>query len=147
MPGGRPRKPVAQKLMEGTFRADRDGDPSLLVPSAGSPEPPSHLSGEALAFWWRVVPDLAASRIATERDSAELAIMCEWWARYRRYSDEVDGLNPQDKAAYQLTVLCGICCTNFDRVASKFGLNPSDRSKLRVDPATAPRRVESRRRG
>lgn len=146
MPRGRPRKPVAQKVAEGTFRPDRDGDPALQVEASGLPVPPADLSAEALAFWNLIVPQLVASKVAAEADSTQLGMMCQWWARYQRYSEACDTLPIDDKGLYQMTVLCGIAWTNFDKIAARFGLTPSDRAKLRVDPSKAATRVDSRKR-
>ena len=147
MPGGRPRKPVAAKILAGTFRADRDGPPSSQVGAGGAPEAPARLSGEALALWGRVVPGLAASGVARSCDSEALAMMCEWWGRYRRFSEALDRALDAGESTYQLTLQVGIATTNFDRLAARFGLTPADRAKLRVDAAAAPRRVDARRRG
>lgn len=146
MPGGRPRKPVQAKILAGTYRADRDGDPASLVRAAGSPVAPAHLSGEALAFWGRIVPGLVASGVAAACDGPALTAMCEWWARYRRYSEALDAA-PADGDAYQLLVMVGISTTNFDRLASRFGLTPSDRAKLRTEPKTVATPVPPRKRG
>lgn len=132
MPAGRPRQPDEIKILNGTWRADRDGDPTTAVVADGEPTPPRYLKKEALAFWREIVPPLVANGIAKACDSAQLAIMCEWFARYCRLSRRLDRMRDNAKALYQTTVLCGICWTNFDKLASRFGLTPSDRSKLRI---------------
>lgn len=143
---GRPRKPVAAKILDGSFRADRDGDPSTLVLPGGTPQPPPDLAGEALAFWHKVVPGLVATRIAAACDTPSLAMMCEWWARYRTYARRLDEA-PADKNTYQLMLQVGIATTNFDRLASRFGLTPADRNKLRVDAGGGRLPVAARKRG
>lgn len=146
MPGGRPRKPTAAKILDGTYRPDRDGSPEQVVSAAGSPEPPPELQGDALAFWRRVIPGLCERNCAAVCDASALAMMCEWWARYRRYSEALDAMIPTDKGTYQMTVLCGIATTNFDKLAARFGLTPSDRAKLRADPVKR-QAVPTRKRG
>jgi P27 family predicted phage terminase small subunit len=146
MPRGRPKKPDDLKILDGTWRRDRDGKPEERVQAEGEPVPPSHLKGESLSFWKHVVPGLIKSGVAKEADAPELAMMCEWWGRYRRYSRMLDRMKNNDKNLYQTTILCGIACTNFDKVASKFGLTPSDRAKLRVPNKPKEGGVMSRKR-
>ena len=61
---GRPKKPPELKILEGTFRADRDGDPSDQVQASGLPARPRGLKGEAKKFWDAVVPLLTAAGVA-----------------------------------------------------------------------------------
>lgn len=136
------------KILAGTFRQDRDGDPSSAVRAGGAPEPPAHLAGEALAFWQQVVPGLVSSGVAAACDSSALAMMCEWWQRYRQFSDALDAALVSKIPTYQLTLQVGIATTNFDRLASRFGLTPSDRARLKIAPkATASTPVPARKRG
>jgi P27 family predicted phage terminase small subunit len=144
---GRPRKPTAAKILEGTWREDRDGDPALVVPAAGEPVCPVGLKGEALSMWERIVPRLVESGVARECDSDQLAAMCRWWARYRLGEKRLEKLQPGHKREYQQTLLVAICWTNFDKIASRFGMTPSDRAKLRLDPSVKkPGGVRSRER-
>jgi len=149
MPGGRPRKPIALKITEGTFRADRDGDLAAQVQAGGSPSPPEHLAGDALEFWNQVVPGLISAGVAAACDSPALAMMCEWWARHRRFSRQLDEMTIDPGEVYRTTILCGIAWTNFDKIASRFGLTPSDRAKLSVRPSGGASKgaVPARKRG
>lgn len=135
MPGGRPRKPDELKILDGTFRADKDGDPAVLVPGDGEPVPPGHLKGEALTFWKQIVLQLLKMGVAKVSDSAELAAMCEWHARYLRVSRALDRCPVTGAGSgklSQLLVSASIAWDKFDRIACRFGLTPSDRAKLRV---------------
>src|SRR5688572_22900134 len=132
MPRGRPRKPDELKILDGTWRPDKDADPSAPPVADGVPVMPRRLVGEAAEMWGRVVPGLIASGLAKERDADQLASMCEWWGRYREYSDRLDTA-PESQDTYRLMIQVGICHTNFDKVASRFGLTPSDRAKLRME--------------
>lgn len=135
MAAGRPRKPDEMKILDGTWRADRDGDPSADVVADGEPVPPSFLKGEALRFWREVVPGLVASGIAKARDSYQLAELCTWWARHRRLSRMIDTAKNADKRLHSLILMAGIAWMNFDKIAVRFGLTPSDRAKLRLPAA------------
>ncbi len=141
----RPRKPHELKVLEGTFRPDRDGDPAT-VPASGSPAPPAHLKGEALAFWKSVVPGLIEAGVAKERDAAELAGMCEWWARYRRFSRQLDRAKGTAKNLQAMVVRAGISWDKFASIACRFGLTPADRAKLRADLTPKKPGVAARRR-
>ncbi len=134
MPGGRPRKPTSAKILDGTFRADRDGPADSVVPAPGSPVAPASLQGEALAFWNQIVPDLVARGVAAACDAPTLGYLCEWWSLYRRL---YDSLPPEGSLAgcTQTITQMAIATDKFDRLASKYGLNPSDRAKLRIAPA------------
>src|SRR4051812_48448069 len=97
MPGGRPRKPDEVKILEGTFRPCRDGSPADAAQADGEPGRPKHLKGEALALWKDMVPGLVARGIAKAVDAAELTLMCEWWARHRRFGRALDRMKDTDK--------------------------------------------------
>ncbi len=142
---GRPRKPITVKILEGTFRADRDTAHLLGLP-VGEPKPPAHLAGVPLDLWQQIIPGLISRGFVSACDDTALSLMVEWLAKYRRYSDAADSMPIDDKGLYQMTLLAGIAATNFDRFASRFGLTPADRSRLKVDPATAPRKVAARKR-
>jgi P27 family predicted phage terminase small subunit len=147
MAAGRPRKPDELKILEGTFRKDRDGDPSQAVQATGEPAPPPHLKGEALAFWSEVVPGLVATGVAKAADAPALAGMCEWWARYRKLARRLDRMTGKAaKAMPQVVMMLGIAWDKFDRVAARFGLTPSDRAKLRLGDQQKTAGVMSRRR-
>ncbi len=143
---GRPRKPVAAKILAGTFRPDRDGDPASQVQAAGVPEAPAHLDGEARACWDRIVPGLAASGVAAACDANALTAMCEWWALYRRLADALVAA-PADRTICQLTTAAAIANDKWAAMAGRFGLTPSDRAKLKAEPKALPSAVPARKRG
>ncbi len=145
MARGRPRKPTQAKVLEGTYRRDRDGDPAAIV-ADGQPRPPKPLKGDALKLWQDLVPGFVAGGLVGERDSAALAGMCEWYARYRRLGDQLDQIDLDDKDIHALTLRVAIAWDKFCQTAARFGLTPSDRAKLRVDVAAAKPKVASRKR-
>jgi phage terminase small subunit len=127
---GRPRKPVEAKILEGTFRADKDGDPTTFL-APGEPVPPPHLKGPALEFWGEVVPGLVALGVARAADAPALAEMCTWYARYRKLARAFDRakVGPGNSG---LMMQMGVSFDKFNGLAARFGLTPSDRAKLRV---------------
>ena len=131
MPRGRPPKPTQAHILAGTFREDRHGN---APPSTGAPEIPAHLTGEAAKHWAAVVPGLVAQRIAGESDAPALAMLCEWYAVW------LDGMKALRLAtAGTLEASRAISVTaqaahNWQTLASRFGLTPADRARLRVEP-------------
>lgn len=127
---GRPRKPVAAHLLDGTYREDRHGNSFL---PGGEPTKPDWLSPEANELWDLIVPQL--SGIATAVDAAELAALCDWWALYRiarRTLAEIS--DRKSRSYYDAQILVGAAWKQFSAIASKFGLTPSDRARLQVSP-------------
>lgn len=133
MAKGRPRKPIASHVLEGTARDDRHGDIADAWQPDGAPEMPSWLKDAARDLWQQLAPRLVGSKVATGVDSAELAALCDWWARYREASIVADAV--QDKQStefYRCSILASMAWKNFATAAAKFGLNPSDRARLKI---------------
>jgi len=145
MPGGRPRKPAPIKILEGTFRADRD-TPGVIAD--GTPTPPASLKGDALRLWGEIVPGLVARGVANACDEQALALMVRWLAMAHRYTAAAEKMALSNKGLPRMANLAATATSQFDRIAARFGLTPSDRAKLRADPnAKAASKVASRKRG
>jgi P27 family predicted phage terminase small subunit len=144
---GRPRKPTELKLLHGTHREDRDGPLGSAVRLEGVPAMPGHLNDDAKAFWSAVVPGLVATRVAAACDAPVLGEMCVWWEVYRRFSDHLQDTGAEEDGALRAMVNAKMAWKEFDRIAARFGLTPSDRARLRVDPAPASAGVQPRKRG
>ncbi len=128
------RKPTELKVLDGSFRADRHGDPHS-VPASGEPEPPTTLSVEERACWDELVPLLLEMGVAKKQDSKEIANMCRWWVEFTRAMDYLKNLKPSHKRyprAVQATV---ITFNAFERIVGRFGLTPADRAKIRANTA------------
>ena len=135
MAKGRPKKPIAAHLLEGTNRSYHDVD-SQWQPD-GAPEMPAWLKDDARELWKELAPRLIGSKVATSVDAAELAALCDWWARYREASkvaDEVE--DKQSTEFYRCSILASMAWKNFATAAAKFGLNPSDRARLKLGTET-----------
>jgi P27 family predicted phage terminase small subunit len=135
---GRPRKPTALKVLEGSHRPDRDGPPESQVKASGTPQEPPTLTGEALELWRRLVPRLAEMGVAAAVDAALLEMMCWWWGRYVAASKAAESLDPADGKALQVLGVASMASKQFNAVACRFGLTPADRARLRVEPASPP---------
>ena len=142
---GRPKKPVALKILQGTFRADRDGDPSHAVIGDGTPEMPKDLTGEAKKLWEQIVPGLVALGIAKAADTLALSQACRMYAEYRRAWKEVVKI-PVILPAWSQTIYgANSLWTRIDSILSRFGMTPADRAKLRIEPGKKPT-VQARQR-
>ena len=127
---GRPRKSDEIKILTGSFRDDRAGGAAQTAD--GEPLPPKHLKGEALKFWKEIAPELVANGVAKRIDSAELALMCEWWARYRKWGKKLDAYKNFGDHLMGLQNQVASAFKQFDKIAARFGITPADRARLRV---------------
>jgi len=133
---GRPRKPVKELVLEGKYREDRHGSLSDLPEPDGLPAMPDWLPDEAKQLWNSLASGLAKIGVATQIDESELAAMCDWWSKYRDASGMVEKMRSEPdsgKEYYRWSILAGMAWKNFTSAASKFGLNPADRAKMRLD--------------
>ena len=124
---GRPRAPTSKHKLAGTFRADRHAK-KKEPEAAGEPYMIGALDGHALDLWQRVVPPLAAAKIARAIDSAQLFAMCQWWAEFRGFQENtnIDG--------YKRACMMATAYKQFSAIASRFGLTPADREALSAIP-------------
>ena len=140
MQRGRPRKPLPALLLEGRYRADRHGEADAVwLPDGGPSTAPEWLSADARLLWDQLAPQLSGAGVATDVDRAELSALCDWWARYRealRTLDEVEDRKTTE--FYRLSILASMAWKNFASAAGKFGLNPSDRARLRLNHDAEP---------
>jgi phage terminase small subunit len=132
----RPRKPTAQKIAEGTYRADRDAG---SVAASGAPVPPEGMSAAARTHWDALAPGLAASGVAAECDSQALALLCWWLVEVHHLTRAIDAARAAGGAVAPATyVQMGIATDKFDRLAGRFGLTPSERAKLKTGATPVP---------
>lgn len=120
MPRGRPRKPVAQHIAEGSYRADRHG-PATAKPLK-PPRKPKKLPPKAAEFWDERVTELIAAGVAASTDQESLELLCRTWdALCDCPPDPAD----KDTMASWKTLFSAWC-----QLSSRFGLTPSDRAKI-----------------
>ena len=126
--GGRPAKHTDDLKLVGAFRSDRHGDRENAPKAIGAPRKPAWTeSDEASALWDRLVPGLAERGLVGQDDEAFLQAMCEVWGLYREAYElaQVDATDKDARIAY-----LGYFAA-FQQAASKCGLTPMDRQKLR----------------
>jgi P27 family predicted phage terminase small subunit len=137
---GRKPKPTRLKILTGN-PGRRPLNPAEPVPPPTPPDCPDHLDGEARAEWGRITPLLAAMGILSEVDRAALAGYCAAYGRWveaerqvRKYGTIVT--SPDKGFPMKSPYLC-IAESSLDqmrRLLVEFGLTPSSRSRVHVDP-------------
>jgi phage terminase small subunit len=138
---GRPRKPLAAHLLDGTYRADRHGA-ATADPFDGEPKRPRNLTGDARKFWDSTIADLAERGIVKAVDAPACELLADLWAKYKAASRLLDA-SPTDKETRQAVV--GFAA-EFGKLAARFGLTPSDRQRLDLQQQTPSAGVDKRER-
>jgi P27 family predicted phage terminase small subunit len=85
---GNKRKPRELKVIEGTFRQDREVEhPPKLEDSL--PLPPKRISPAALVIWNEIVPDLYAAGLLKRIDKNNIAVYCQFTEDFYAASEKV----------------------------------------------------------
>lgn len=136
---GRPRKPTALKLVNGTpgkrHANSAEPEPMLL----NDLEPPAHLSDRSAAVWREVAPMLRRLQVLTEADVISLEMLCDAVADYRHAravrGDEFVAISAKgSEMISQWLVAQQMSSKRAEAFMSKFGMDPVSRSKVMVEP-------------
>jgi P27 family predicted phage terminase small subunit len=122
-------------------RAVNDAEPT---PHGSNLKPPTWLpTGQARKFWAEFAPMLQAMRVLTEADEANLAALCAELARYVEASKVIANggltytITTKNGSEYQATrpevSIANAALQNVLRLSDRFGLNPSARSRIKVE--------------
>ena len=143
---GRPRKPDAQKELEGTARADRKLNGTARPGGEPTPPPRGGLSPTARKVWKDLAPKLTALGLLTEVDGATFAIFCQahadWTDLTKRlnelgsanwFYDGKNGRQPLPELAVRDKAFQVV-----QRLGARFGLDPSSRSGISVGTEAKP---------
>lgn len=128
---GRPPKPLALHIADGTFRRDRHGG---TANASGAPEKPSGMQPEAVALWDMVTPELVKLSVVGSIDATVLRRLCETWVLYRR-ALAVAELDPCDKDARAAVATYG---KMVDFLLNQLGMSPGGRMRLALERNEAP---------
>jgi len=136
---GPPPRPTHMKIVEGC-REDRINrlEPE---PGEGAVVPPMRLSAKALSVWNRLAPDLIAKKVLTHWDVDQFAILCNAIATYQEcaalmgdeYLVRNSSGNPARSPYWQMMRDNAQIMTS---TGARFGLTPSDRAQLKIDPGS-----------
>ena len=145
MQRGPKNKPTNLKVLEGN-RGKRKL-PDNPKPPDDEPVPPPHLDEYGLEEWRRVAVGLQTMGVLAGLDQAALAAYCDAYSRWRNASEELMELRKKSRlnALVMKTIsgnwiqqpLIGIAnkaAGDMVRYASEFGMTPSARARLAVDP-------------
>lgn len=92
MTAGRPPKPSALKVLEGTDRPDRANpdEPRPPIVTVGERPPTWMRDRHARAYWRELVPILSGARMLALTDTTALAILAKAYGRWRHYEDFIE---------------------------------------------------------
>lgn len=113
-----PRKPTALKILQGN-PGKRKLPKNEPKPKVGA-EAPVWMTKRARLIWDRLAPQLTETKVLTVIDAEPLAILCTLLVEFRR----------QARRAQPSSRLAAECRAYFGR----FGMTPSDRSRVSVAP-------------
>lgn len=138
MARGRPRKPTALRLIEGTGRPCRVNR-NEPVPRPGPVTCPRWLVPEAKKLWRQLAPEMRRLGLLTPLDRGPFAALCQCWARWRQAEEVLaeEGMSmpghrgvlrkhPLTSVAAQYQAALKVWC-------QEFGLTPAGRSRISVD--------------
>lgn len=137
MPGPAP-KPTKLKLLEGN-PGRRPLNTSEPQPEIGAPTQPEWLLPEGKREWARIVPELVRLGLLAKIDRASLAAYCQCWAMYVAAIKDIEanGTTFKTDTGYEgPRPSVGVAVKMLEKLstfAAKFGLTPSDRSRIHVD--------------
>ena len=143
MKRGRRPKPTKLKVIQGTARPSRLNSAEPQVDPC-LPDPPGHLSPEALQEWHRVAPELAACGVLTRLDRAILAAYSQAFGRWRQAENALERFAEKDPATKGIMMkttsgnaiqnpLVGAAnkaMSDVVRYGNELGLTPSSRARV-----------------
>jgi len=130
--GGRP-KPTALHISQGTHRADRHGPIDSQVEFDPEIEKPNFECPYAEAMWNKEVQATIDAGIVTKVDGPLLRSACDLWGLYMM-SCQIATNDPTDRDA---RIAVTAYWAKFEQAAARFGWNPSDRSRLKIEKPKA----------
>lgn len=140
MPGGRPRKPRALKLVMGTDRPDRANLKAPTSPAVPLPKPPAAFSAGQKRAWRELAELVDPMRITSRADVVAFREMARCMALIEQADLE---LKKYGRTDYQVVTETGISYRKYTQVEtlatfekildaklSRFGMSPADREKV-----------------
>lgn len=137
---GRPAKPVAIHVAEGTYRKSRHG--GAAVAPSGIPVKPDWLGDAGSACWDSVIDRLQLTEgLLAQVDANALALYCDAWEDYHNAIKVLNEEGPiciGEKGGQYPHPAVGMknnARATIVKLGSLFGMDPSSRSALKVQPA------------
>lgn len=144
MPGGRPRKPVALKKLQGTYNVTRDreqenlesvvAESSIIMDKDSSlPVPKSVTDPAVKKFWREEVSNLLTLRVLSRVDIHQLETMCVTLQKLREVQAKFSAMSVEDKNFDYVEKLFERLGKRFDELAAKFYITPAARTALKLN--------------
>lgn len=131
------KKPPELKVVDGTFRPDRDFGDTPEPPRAENRPPPLFLDDDATAEWERIAPELEDIGILAEIDETALAAYCVAVSRWKRAEKDIEenGITVDSQTGTKKNPSCTVAneaLAQMRAFGSEFGLTPASRSRISV---------------
>lgn len=140
---GRIKKPVELKELEGTYRADRDGErkavqltikkTSLLYNKKNIPCPVTITDEYVRKYWKNLTKALLSIHVLSGADIPQLEMMCKILERIRKLQTQLDTVEEDIELEEILERRYLKLVEKFDSLAQKYYVSPQARSKLTLD--------------
>lgn len=142
---GRVKKPVELKELEGTYRADRDGErkavqltikkTSLLYNKKTLPCPDTIRDEYVRKYWKNLTKALLSIHVLSGADIPQLEMMCKILERVRKLQTQLDQTDDDTELETEeiLERRYLKLVEKFDALAQKYYVSPQARSKLTLD--------------
>src|SRR5688572_3305386 len=134
---GRPRKPTPAKILQGTFRKDRENPDEPKPDLVKNLNAPTWLDQYGRECWDHYVPKLIKTGILTSIDVFLFAAVCERWSTFRRAADELQkGLTHYSESngncAKPEAAIAKVAYADFKQGLEQFGCSPASRGKVKA---------------
>jgi hypothetical protein len=143
--GGRPKKPTELKVLQGTYRKDRDAGEnqssdlvlsktSVIVPEDEKIKTPRTIkTREGKKFYKQVIENLKVMHVLSRVDLAQIETLARYLERIKETDaiiqeiplEDIDRLTKYSNIYDRLT-------TRFDNLASKYYISPQSRVQLKL---------------
>lgn len=142
MSAGRPRKPIENLQLEGTYRADRHknvGDSkAIALPKDTVLEAPAQYSAKTKKCWEAIVPTLIVQGILSESDLPSLDLMFQSYEEFLKAKAAIKKFDKEHPDLLEKEVIdnrkklnawLSQSINDFNKIAARFGIMPSERVK------------------
>ncbi|MGH0053048.1 MAG: P27 family phage terminase small subunit [Sphaerochaetaceae bacterium] len=150
---GRPRIPKGQKVLQGTFRKDRnpaqEPEPSRLN---RIPSPPSSLNAFGKKFWKQYMQELSSIGVMTEVDLSGFEIVAQTYGQWKEAEQAIyhpiyggkktkrtlaEYMRDREHSRKNMGELMTLekARNDFFRFAAQFGMTPAFRNKIDIKEA------------
>jgi len=130
-------KSTSLKLLQGTYRKDRDKGEEVVA-TTSIPQCPSFLKGEARREWKRITPELEILGLISKLDLAALAAYCSNWKMFVEADKAIntEGLtciNPRGQLVARPEIaIRHRAMSQMRAFLIEFGMTPVSRGKVTV---------------